>query len=91
MTRVRLPGPDDLAAEPPLAAVYLLEVAAIIAATALRAWHPAVVGSFCPPEDAEISSARVLFNECAHLCETLDDYRRLVKSRLARQRDDWPF
>ena len=88
---VRLPAPADLYVEPPLGPLLLLELAAAVAANALRARHVAVEGDFFPGETDEVTTARVLARECDQLVETLNDYRRRVLARLARERSEWPF
>jgi hypothetical protein len=91
MRRLRIPGPDDLAAEPQLASLLFLEVALVLAAGALRATHPDMGDDFDPGETDEVTTGRVLLNECCQLRDDLDDYRRRVLARLARQNGDWPF
>ena len=86
-----LPAPSDLHVEPPLGPLLLLELAAAVAANALRARHVAVEGDFFPGETDEVTTARVLARECDDLVETLNDYRRRVLARLARERSEWPF
>ena len=99
MTRLRLPAPEDLAAEPHLAAILMLEIACVLAATALRASHlgPSSVGypqAFGgDPDYQEITTAQALFRQCATLRDALADHRRAVAARLRRERrrPDWPF
>jgi hypothetical protein len=88
---VRLPAPSDLHAEPPLGPLLLLELAAAVAAAALRAHHIAIEGDCFPDEADEVTAARVLARECDDLIATLNDYRRRVWARLARERREWPF
>lgn len=88
---VRLPTSCDLHVEPPLGPLLLLELAAAVAANALRARHVAVEGDFYPGETDEVTTARILARECDELVETLTDYRRRVLARLARERSEWPF
>ncbi len=88
---VRFPTPPDLHVEPPLGPLLLLELAAEVAANALRARHVAIEGDFWPDETDEVTTARVLARECDELVETLNDYRRRVLARLARDRSEWPF
>lgn len=90
MTRLRLPGPSALSAEPPLAPVLMLEIACVLAATALRAWHPSILTSYSPGEDDEISAARALFDDCGHLRDVIDEYRLLISARLGGFNSDWP-
>ncbi|MBE7449571.1 MAG: hypothetical protein HS111_11940 [Kofleriaceae bacterium] len=89
--RVRLPSPADLHQEPPLGPLLLLELAAAVAANALRAQHVAIEGDHHPAETAEITTARVLARECDLLRDTLHDYRRRVLARLDHERRAWPF
>jgi hypothetical protein len=99
MTRLRLPGPEDLAAEPHLAAITVLELACVLAATALRASHlgPSTLGypqAFGGDLDyQEIATAQAVFTPCATLRDALVDHRRAVTARLRRERrrPDWPF
>ena len=88
---IHLPAPSDLHVEPPLGPLLLLELAAAVAANALRAHHLAIEGDCCLGEPAEVTTARVLARECDELVETLNDYRRCVLARLARERSAWPF
>ncbi len=88
---VHLPAPSDLHVEPPLGPLLLLELAAAVAANALRARHVAIEGDFYPDETDEVTTARVLARECDELVATLNDYRRRVLTRLARERSEWPF
>jgi hypothetical protein len=88
---IRFPAPSDLYVEPPLGPLLLLELAAAVAANALRARHVAIEGDFHPGETDEVTTARVLARECDLLAETLNDYRRRVLARVARERNEWPF
>lgn len=87
----RLPAPSDLHAEPPLGPLLLLELAAAVAATALRAHHVAIEGDCFPGETDEVTAARVLAHACDQLGQIVDDYRRRVLARLAHERSAWPF
>jgi hypothetical protein len=87
---VRVPAPSDLHVEPPLGPLLLLELAAAVAANALRARHVAIEGDFYRDETDEVTTARVLARECDQLVETLNDYRRRVLTRLAHERSE-PF
>jgi hypothetical protein len=91
MIRIRIPSVDDLAAEPHLTSLTILEIALELTIGSLRATHPAVQGHFHPGEDAEITMGRVIHNECGHLQEELSDYRRRVIGRIRRRNHDWPF
>jgi hypothetical protein len=88
---VRLPAPSDLHAEPPLGPLLVLEFAAAVAATALRAHDVAIEGDFFPGETDEVTTARVLAHACDQLGQILHDYRRRVLARLTRERSAWPF
>jgi hypothetical protein len=88
---VRVPAPSDLHVEPPLGPLLLLELAAAVAANALRARHVAIEGDFYRDETDEVTTARVLARECDQLVDTLNDYRRRVLTRLARERSEWPL
>lgn len=87
---VRVPALTDLHAEPPLGPLLLLELAAAVAATALRAHHLALEGDCVPGETDEVTAARRLVHACHQLGPLLHDYRRRVLARLARERRAWP-
>ena len=89
--RVRLPASIDLYAAPALGVLGVLDVAAAIAATALRAQHVAIEGDFHPGETDIDTTARVLATECDMLRDTLRRYRRRVLEELAAARTAWPF
>ena len=88
---VRVPSPCDLHAEPPLGPLRVLELAAAVAANALRAHHVAIQGDFFLDETDEVTAARVLAHTCDQLGQILDGYRRRVVARLARERRADPF
>ena len=88
---VRVPSPCDLHAEPPLGPPRVLELAAAVAANALRAHHVAIQGDFFLDETDEVTAARVLAHACDQLGQILDAYRRRVLTRLARERRADPF
>jgi hypothetical protein len=89
--RVRLPSPSELYALPALGSLLVLDVAAAVAANALRAQHVEIEGDFHPGETDEVTTARVLAQECDMLRDTLNEFRRRALARLAPQRDEWPF
>jgi hypothetical protein len=89
--KVRVPPLSDLCALPELGPLVILDLAAAVAATALRAQHLAINGDFHPGETDEVATARVLARECDMLRDTLHEFRRRALARLARQRDEWPF
>ena len=88
---VRVPSPCDLYAEPPLGPLRVLELAAAVAANALRAHHVAIQGDFFLDETDEATAARVLADACDQLGQILHDYRRRALARLARERRVNPF
>lgn len=88
---VRVPSPCDLHAEPPLGPLRVLELAAAVAANALRAHHVAIQGDFFLDETDQVTAARVLAHACDQLGQILDNYRRRVVARLARERRADPF
>ena len=88
---VRVPSPCDLHAEPPLGPLFVLDLAAAVAANALRAHHVAIQGDFFLDETGEVTAARVLAHACDQLAQILDDYRRRALARLARERRADPF
>jgi hypothetical protein len=88
---VRVPSPCDLHAEPPLGPLLVLDLAAAVAANALRAHHVAIQGDFFLDETDEVIAARVLAHACDQLGQILHEYRRRVLARLAEQRSADPF
>jgi hypothetical protein len=90
-TRIRLPRSTDLYAAPALGALTMLDVAAAIAANALRAQHVAIEGDFHPGETELDTVARVLATECEMLRDTLRRYRGRILEQLAAARTAWPF
>jgi len=88
---VRVPSPCDLHAQPPLGPLRTLELAAAVAANALRAHHVAIQGDFFLDETHEVTAARVLAHACDQLGQILDEYRRRALARLARERRADPF
>jgi hypothetical protein len=71
--------------------VSMLEFAAAVAGNALRAHHVAIQGDFFLDETDQVTAARVLAHACDQLGQILDDYRRRVVARLARERRADPF
>jgi hypothetical protein len=88
---LRVPAPCALHAEPPLGPLLLLDLAAAVAANALRAHHVAIEGDSFPGETDDVTAARVLAHACDQLRQILDDYRRRVLARLAAERRADPF
>jgi len=89
--RVRIPDPSDFYALPALGPLLLLDLAAAIAGSALRAQHVEIQGDLAHDETEEITAARILVRECDLLRVTINDFRRRVLARLAQQRAEWPF
>lgn len=86
--KIRIPAPSDLRAEPVRVSLLLLDFAAGLADTSLRAAHVQIEGDFYPDEADEVTTARVLARECEMLRNTLREYRRRVHARLDRERCD---
>ena len=74
-----------------LGPLLVLELAAAVAVNALRARHVAVEGGFHPGEPNKVTTARVLAHACDQLVQRLNDCRRHILARLARERSEWPF
>lgn len=91
MTRLSIPAATELGAEPQLAPLLVLELAIDLVISSVRAALPDVEADFHPGESGEITTGRILIDECGLLREDLDDYRRRVVARLRRQQGDWPF
>jgi len=99
MTHLRLPSPDELAAEPHLAATVVLELTCILAVSALRAsylgpstsLHPLDHDLDCQENDAALA----VFHECLALRDALVVLRRAADARRLLEYDnadhDWPF
>lgn len=89
--KARVPPPCDLVLEPQLGPLLLLEIAAAVAASALRGQHVQIQGDYFRDESDEVTAARVLASHCNLLRGCLREYRRLVLTRLRREQQDWPF
>ena len=88
--RIRIPAAEEIAAAPHLAALAALEAALAAAARAIRAALPAVDRGPFPGDSAEITTARILVDECGTLLDLLADHRHHTNARLRRigiQRD----
>lgn len=85
--KIPLPQPADLAAQPLLAAVALLEVALVLTSDALRpdAARPWTAES---PLDDDDVMAQVIGHECQRLRSLLAAYRRRLRRSLRRPRSD---
>ena len=83
--RIPLPQPKDLAAQPVLGAISILEVALVLTADALRpGLDPPWADPRGDPDDEDSITARVLAHECLHLRRLLASYRRRLRANLRR-------
>lgn len=91
--RIRIPEAEEIAAAPHLAALAALEASLAAAARAVRAALPAVDRGPFASDPVEITTARILVDECEALLHVLGDHRVHVKARLRRSgiQPDWPF
>jgi hypothetical protein len=87
--RIRVPDPFDLALEPQLGPLLLLEVASALAINALRAHHVQLQGDPAPDEFDEAAAAHVVVTHCHRLLRALLPYRRRVIERLAHDHAAW--
>jgi hypothetical protein len=88
-----VPNPGDLAAEPLLAALAVLDFALLVVARTVRAAHPEVDRCPRPADSAALAAARQLVDDCDLALRTLDAYRDHVYARLRHphRHVDWPF
>ena len=92
--RIPLPKPADLAAQPLLGALAVLEVSLVLTADVLR---PGADPPWMDPEQHDeaddVITARVLAHECLHLRRLLASFRRRLTNNLRRHRKqiDLPF
>lgn len=91
--RLRVPEAEEIAAASHLAALAVLEAALAVAARAVRAAVPAVDRGPFPGDPAEITTARILVDECDTLLGVLADHRVHIRARLRSEgvQPDWPF
>jgi hypothetical protein len=83
--RIPLPLPKDLAAQPVLGAIGILEVALVLTADALRSGlDPTWAHPHSEDEDENSITARVLAQECHHLRRLLAAHRRRLRAHLRR-------
>lgn len=87
--KLRVPDPCDLALEPQLGPLLLLEVTAVLAINALRAHHVQIEGDPSPDEFDEAAAARVVVTHCHRLLRALLPYRRRVLERLEHDHAAW--
>jgi hypothetical protein len=83
--RIPLPVPKDLAAQPVLGAISILEVALVLTADALRPDpEPTWTDPYGEQDDRDPITAHVLAQECLHLRRLLATYRRRLRAHLRR-------
>lgn len=87
--KLRVPDPCDLALEPQLGPLVLLEIAAVVAANALRAHHVQIQGDPSPSEFDEAAAARVILAAAHRLLRAIHAYRRRVRQRLDHDHAAW--
>jgi hypothetical protein len=85
----RVPDPGDLALEPQLGPLLLLEIAAALVASALRARHLPIAGDPAPDELADEAAARRVVLQSHRLLRAVRAYRRPILDRLARDQAAW--
>jgi hypothetical protein len=90
---MRPPSVDDLAAEPILGALAVIELALIVLARTLRISHPDVDRVPRPSDAADTAAARQLVDDCDVLLNSLDHYRHCLsdRRRASSAEPDWPF
>lgn len=86
---LHVPDPCDLALEPQLGPLVLLEIAIVVAANALRARHVQIEGDPSPGEFDEAADARVVVVQCHRLLRVIHAYRRRVVDRLEGDQNGW--
>lgn len=89
--KLRVPPGVDLYREPALGPLVLLEIAAVVVTSALRAQHVALEGDADAGESDEVTAARAVMRTCHELRHLVRDYRRRVLARLQAERSAWPF
>lgn len=91
--KLRVPDSCDLALEPPLGPLLLVEIAAVLVVNALRARHLPIVGHPAPGELDDAAAARRLVAQCHRLIQAVQAYRRPDRrpdlDRLERDQADW--
>jgi hypothetical protein len=86
---LRVPDPFDLAIEPQLGPLALLELAAAVAVNALRAYHVQIHGDPMHDELDEATAARRIVSHCNLVLRAIQPYRRHVLERLERDQASW--
>ena len=85
--RIPLPRPADLAAQPLLGALAILEVTLLLTADSLRPGaNPPWADGSADLDDDDVITARVLAHECLHLRRLLASFRRRLHNNLRHQR-----
>jgi hypothetical protein len=87
--KLRVPDPCNLALEPQLGPLVLLEIAAVVAANALRAHHVQIQGDPSPDEFDEAAAARVIVARTYRMLRAIHAYRRRVLERLENDQAAW--
>ena len=87
--KLRVPDPCDLALEPQLGPLLLLEIAAVLAVNTLRARHVPIVADPAPDEVDDAAAARRVVTECHRLLRAIYAYRRPLLVRLERDQAAW--
>lgn len=82
-----LPHADHLSAEPQLASLALLEVAANVTILALAAEYPELASHVDRHEPLELQAAGDLIELARAIALTITRYRRALVERLARKRE----
>lgn len=89
---LQLPSPRELAREPLLAGLAMLDAVACITASALRADRPDIDDLARPDDPRELAAARALVDLCEALSFAVVDYRQwLASGHLLPDADDRPF
>lgn len=81
--KLRVPDPCDLALEPQLGPLILLEIAVVLVINALRARHLPIVGDPTSDELDHVTAARRVIFQCHRLLRTIRVYRAPIVDRLA--------
>jgi hypothetical protein len=87
--KLRVPSSCDLALEPQLGSLLLLEISAVVATGALQAHHIQIHGDPSPGEFDEASDARIVVTRCHQLLRAIHAYRHRVIDRLEHDHAAW--
>jgi hypothetical protein len=90
---MRPPSLEDLAKEPLLGALAVVELALVMLARTLRGAHPDVDRAPRPGDDPETTVARQIVDDCDLLLQSLDGLRDHLYDRQRPNLTDrdWPF